>query len=111
MKMSPQVVHTSFKVRISWPDFEHGCRDVAHHIANVPGLVWKAWIVNASRGEAGGVYLFESVEATDAFLNGPLVAQLEQNPAFEEVRIRRYDLLEEPSAMTRFAVPAAEIAN
>jgi len=111
MKMNAQVIQTSFKVRISWPDYERHCQHVAEHIAAVPGLLWKAWIINEARKEGGGIYLFESVAAADSFLNGPIVSQIETNPAFEDVRIRSYDLLDEPSAVTRFCPAASAMSG
>jgi hypothetical protein len=106
MTTNAQIIQSSFKLRISSADYEQICRQVAEHIAEVPGLVWKAWILNEARQEAGGVYLFESKEAADAFLEGPVISQLENNPSFADVRIKTFDLLTEPSAVTGLCVAA-----
>jgi hypothetical protein len=106
MKTSAQIVQTSFKVRIPWADYERRCQQVAEHIAAVPGLIWKGWVVSEARSEAGGVYLFESKESSEAFLEGPIVSMLENDPAFEELRIKTFDVLEEPSLVTGFRIPA-----
>ena len=109
--MNAQVIQTSFKVRIAWPEYERICQKVAEHIAAIPGLVWKAWVINEVRKEGGGIYLFESAAAADSFLNGPIVSQLETNSAFEDVRIKSYDLLDAPSAVTRFCAAGPAMAE
>src|SRR5215813_12498660 len=48
----------------------------AHAFLDVPGLRWKIWLLNPAAQEAGGIYLFDSQASLDAYLNGPLVAQL-----------------------------------
>jgi len=111
MKMNAQVIQTSFKVRIAWPDYERLCQKVAEHIAAVPGLLWKAWIINEARKEGGGIYLFENAAAADSFLDSPIVSQLEANPAFEDVRIKSYNLLDEPSTVTRFSSAASAMSG
>lgn len=34
----------------------------AHELAQLPGLRWKLWISDASRGRGGGIYLFDDAE-------------------------------------------------
>jgi hypothetical protein len=40
---------------------------LAASIANEPGLLWKLWTVSAEEGRAGGVYLFETRAAAEAY--------------------------------------------
>ena len=100
--MNASILQTSFKVRIPRDDYEEFCEDIARQIAVVPGLLWKAWVFNETRHEAGGMYLFENKCALGAFVEGPIVAQLKSNPAFEDIRLSTLELLESPSAITRF---------
>ncbi|MCX7933273.1 MAG: YdhR family protein [Rhodovarius sp.] len=71
-------------------------RALAESIAQEPGLIWKIWTRHEAEGRSGGIYLFESlpaaqayhamhaarlsaqgigpIEATYRFVNGPLTA-------------------------------------
>lgn len=74
-------------------------RELAEHIAQEHGLVWKLWTEDATRGVAGGVYLFDN--AADA----------ERYTAFHSARLagfgitgidaRSYDVNDGLSAITR----------
>jgi hypothetical protein len=44
------------------------CGDLADDIAAQPGLIWKLWGENRGAGRAGGVYLFETPEAAEAYV-------------------------------------------
>jgi hypothetical protein len=108
--MNGSILQTSFKVRIPRDDYETLCAQIARQIAAVPGLLWKAWVFDETRSEAGGVYLFESKHALRAFVDGPIIANLRTNPAFENVKLRTLELLGMPSVITRFPVPAWQMA-
>jgi hypothetical protein len=41
--------------------------DLAHDIANEPGLVWKIWLENRDTGYAGGIYLFEDAASAERY--------------------------------------------
>ncbi|MBJ2151113.1 MULTISPECIES: monooxygenase [Paracoccaceae] len=41
--------------------------DLAQDIAGEPGLLWKIWTENQDSGRAGGVYLFASADAAEAY--------------------------------------------
>ena len=43
--------------------------DLARDIANEPGLVWKVWTENPDTGRAGGIYVFETADAAQAYLD------------------------------------------
>jgi hypothetical protein len=70
-------------------------------LASVPGLVSKLWVVDEERRRAGGAYLFADRAAANAYLEGPIVAGLRANPAFRHVRVRSFEVLAAPSAVTR----------
>jgi hypothetical protein len=42
--------------------------DLAHLIADVPGLIWKVWTENPDTKEAGGVYLFQDEASMREYL-------------------------------------------
>ena len=70
-------------------------------IADVPGLLWKVWLRSPERRESGGIYLFESREAADAYVAGPIVARIKGNPDYQHVSVKIFDVREAPSRVTR----------
>ena len=74
--MAPTVVQISFKLNMSGKDYAQAITPLAQAVADVAGLQWKIWLLNESTREAGGIYLFEDEHAANAFLSGPLIAQL-----------------------------------
>ena len=70
----------------------------AQAIADVAGLRWKIWVINEDKGEAGGVYFFESAESVEGFLNGPIIAEMKGDPSLS---IMTFDVLEELTPTTR----------
>jgi hypothetical protein len=100
--MNTHMVLTHFKLAIPQADYKCLCEQIAGQIAAVPGLVWKAWVFNEARNEAGGIYLFESANAVEAFLDGPIVTDLENHPALTDLRVKTFDVLDVPSKVTRF---------
>jgi hypothetical protein len=55
---------------------------------SIDGLVAKTFLRNGP--EAGGFYLFREEQAADAYLAGPIVAQLAAIEAISDVVVRRY---------------------
>lgn len=43
-------------------------KDLAVSITEEPGFIWKIWTENASEKDAGGIYLFKTEEAAEAYL-------------------------------------------
>lgn len=41
--------------------------ELAHSIADAPGLIWKIWTENESTGEQGGIYLFSDAESAETY--------------------------------------------
>jgi hypothetical protein len=42
-------------------------RELAHDIAVETGLLWKIWLEDRERGQAGGIYLFEDAAAAGRY--------------------------------------------
>lgn len=72
---------------------------LAHHIANVPGLIWKVWTENPETGEAGGVYLFEDEASLDAYLGGKMERM--RAAGVQGLRARKSDVNEPLTRITR----------
>ena len=99
--MSARILQINFKFSISPAELMEGFADLVEAIANVPGLRWKVWSMNEAEREFGGIYLFDDEASANAYLSGPIVAQLGQHPALSEITAKQFDVLEEPSAVTR----------
>ena len=59
------------------------------------------WLADRAEGVFGGVYTFESAQAVDAYLASELFANVRANPAFANMSVRRFGVLEAPTAVTR----------
>jgi hypothetical protein len=66
----------------------------AHLIAQVDGLRWKIWIVNEAEREAGGFYHFDTKASAEAFVNGPIIANLRAAPFATGVVVKGFDYVE-----------------
>lgn len=73
----------------------------AQVFTTLPGLLWKIWLRDPQRRESGGIYLFESREAAEAYVGGPIVARIKANPDFGNVTVKVFDIREGQSLITR----------
>jgi hypothetical protein len=74
---------------------------VAAEIAKVPGLRWKMWLVNEAESSGGGCYLFNDEASLRAYLGSPVIAALKSHPAFSQLSVQTFAVLEGPTAVTR----------
>ncbi|MFD6856084.1 monooxygenase [Rhodococcus sp. NPDC060090] len=51
------------------PAMTEAFTELAESINDEPGFLWKVWTENSDTGEAGGVYLFESRETAQRYLD------------------------------------------
>ncbi len=73
---------------------------LADAYADVEGLVWKAWTLNAEEKRAGAVYLFESADARSAYLESDLAAMVASHPSLSDFRIQEYAIMAAESMVT-----------
>ncbi len=74
----------------------------AHAIADeVTGLIWKVWIYDHDRSEAGGIYLFQDEASAQAYLGGDIFTGLRNMPGVEDMQVKIFDVNEVNSAITR----------
>ncbi len=99
--MSAQLLQVNYKFAGTQAEFEQGFGPKAAEIAQVPGLRWKVWIFNEEQSCGGGIYLFDDQSSLGAFLEGPIVAALKSHPAFSDISVLAFDVLAEPTAITR----------
>lgn len=107
--MSQKILQVNMKFKIPRGDLEQAYNQAAQPIADVPGLLWKVWLMNEADRETGGIYLFESQAAVNAYLAGPIVASLKANPAFTDLSAKVFDVMEGQSQITR--APLKELAS
>jgi hypothetical protein len=88
-------------------EYRSQCDHVAPAFAAVPGLVSKVWLADRANGVYGGVYTFENGAAVDAYLASDLLAQVAATPGFADISVRRFEVLAEPTAITRGLATAA----
>ncbi len=49
-------------------EMAQGFADLARSINNEEGFIWKIWTENEEAKEAGGIYLFETMETAEKYL-------------------------------------------
>jgi hypothetical protein len=87
-------------------EYRNLCDEVAPAFAAVPGLVSKVWLADRANGVYGGVYTFENSAALDAHMTSEL-GQVAAIPGLVDISVRRFEVLLEPTAVTRGLAPAA----
>ena len=73
--------------------------DLAHRIAEVPGLICKLWTENRKAGEAGGIYLFEDEASLDTYLVGKIERM--KAAGIKGLRAKKFDINESLTQITR----------
>ena len=74
---------------------------VAPAFTQIPGLRAKAWLANPSTNTYGGVYAWESREAIEAYISGPIFGALLANRGIVDVVTRDFEVIERPTEITR----------
>ena len=62
--------------------YESAAMNLTSVFAAVPGLKRKHWLANEENNTYGGVYIFDSKESHDAFVESKLYAGVKGNPSF-----------------------------
>ncbi len=107
--MITTVLQLNFKYDVSDEDYISAVVPLAGQFADIPGLMWKIWMVNPDENEAGGIYLFEDAGHVQDFLESNLAANLTSHPAFREFRIKTFALMPDQSVVTR--APIGDVAE
>ena len=77
------------------------CEASASIFTDIPGLRAKAWLANPSTNTYGGVYAWESEEAMETYVGGPIFSALLRNPGMTGVTTHGFGVLERPTEITR----------
>ena len=108
--MSEKILQINFKFNVTPAEYVQAVTPLAEPIAATPGLAWKVWIMNEAERESGGIFLFESGEAVDAYLNSEIVAGIVSHPALSDFSVKQFDVMEDVTAVTRGPVGTAVAA-
>jgi len=101
------ILQVNFNLNVPISEYEKLTESVAQAFADVAGLKWKIWLLNPAAQEAGGIYHFDSQASLDAFLNGPLAAQVKSMTALRNVSMKQFQVMPEVTAVTRGPVETA----
>jgi hypothetical protein len=101
------ILQINFNINAPVAEYQKMADSVAHAFLDVPGLRWKIWLLNPAALEAGGIYLFDSQASLDAYLNGPLVAQLRGLKAIRHISMKQFEVMTEVTSLTRGPFEAA----
>jgi hypothetical protein len=100
----------TFSLTISREEYLAITEQVAPAFLAWPGLQAKYWLSDETAGRYGGIYVFGSKEAADASRESDLFSQMATNPAFTDMEVVEYDVLDGPSAVTAVAPPGYSAA-
>jgi quinol monooxygenase YgiN len=99
--MSQKMLVTSYNYSVSREEFENMASELGQPFADVPGCLWKIWLIDDAKKEAGAVYLFENEKALQDFKSSPLVASVLSHPALSNFDLKERDILSDVSRVTR----------
>lgn len=99
--MSKKILQLNFKFKVSGAEYEQAVSPLASEFAAVAGLRWKVWLMNEAESEAGGIYLFDDESSLQAYLTGPLAAQVKNHPALTDFSVKQFDVMEDVTTITR----------
>lgn len=107
--MLPKILQLNFRFDVPRADYEQAVSPLANDFAEVPGLLWKIWLMNEAESEAGGIYLFEDEPSLTAYLEGPLATAVKSHPALSDMRAKQFEVMEELTSITRGPVAAVRV--
>ena len=99
--MPAKILQINFKYSVSKEEYQQAANGLVDGISAVDGLRWKVWIINEAEKEAGGIYLFKDQATLDAYLQGPIVAQVTAHPALSDFSVKVFDVMGDVTAVCR----------
>ncbi len=99
--MAETLVQINFNFDGSMVSYLQAFSAAAEPISAVPGLRWKIWPWNDKERIGGGIMLFDDASSAQAYLQGPIAAQVGSHPLVSDVRVVQFDVLRDPTAVTR----------
>jgi hypothetical protein len=105
------ILQINFNLNVPVAEYQKMADSVAQAFVDVAGLKWKIWLLNPAAQEAGGIYLFDSQASLDAYLNGPLVAQLRELTAIRNYSMKQFEVMPWITSLTRGPVEASAASH
>jgi hypothetical protein len=102
--MAKKIVQINFNYEMTAEELDKGAAGFVNPVLEVPGLIWKIWILNQQEKLTGGIYLFQDGVSAKAYVEGPICDQLRSIPAFRNVTMKLFDIMEEQSKTTHAPV-------
>ena len=99
--MPERLLQINFNLEVSSGEYEQTAKSLVDQFANLPGLMWKIWIINEDKTEAGGIYLFEDETSLNAYLNGPLAKTVTSHPAFSNFSVKPFSVMHSLTEITQ----------
>lgn len=99
--MAGRILQLNFKFSVTGAEYAAAVAPLAESFAKVEGLRWKVWLMNEKESEAGGIYLFDDEASLNAYITGPLAAQVKNHPAISEIDAKQFDVMPDVTAITR----------
>jgi hypothetical protein len=81
--------------------YRQACEQVAPVIAEIPGLVSKVFLANATTNSYGGVYTWRDSSAMEAFKASDIFQGLVGNPNLIGLRSEEFGVFEEATRVAR----------
>jgi hypothetical protein len=100
------ILQINFKLNVSSAEYLKICESIVQAIADIPGLLWKVWLLNEPDSEAGGIYLFQDEQSLAAYLSSPIIGQVKSLPQLREISAKRFETIPELTVVTRGPIPA-----
>ncbi len=98
--MPQKMLVTNYTFSVTSEEFRGMAAQLAPAFVDVPGCIWKIWLIDDEKKEAGAVYLFKDDEALQNFKASPLVASVLSHPALSNFDLKEMDILEAESELT-----------
>lgn len=101
------ILQINFDLNVPVTEYQEIVDSVAPVFLDVPGLRWKIWLLNSTAQQAGGIYLFDSQASLEAYLSGPLIAQLRGFTSIRNFSMKQFEVMPNVMALTRGPFEAA----
>ena len=99
--MVKKILQLNFKFSVSGAEYQQAVSPLASKYADVPGLLWKIWLIDEAKQEAGGIYLFDNETSLKSMLESPLAALVTNHPALSGFSVKQFDVMEDVTSITR----------
>jgi hypothetical protein len=99
--MAQKILISNFTYNLTREEYQNTVAQLAQAFADVPGCIWKIWLIDDEKKEAGAIYLFRDEDALQNFQSSALVASVLSHPALSNFDFRERDILQEVSEITR----------